>query len=428
MVEYDAVLVGAGILGLSTAYHIKKRHPDSRVLVVDKLNAAGQANTAKSGSAFRCLFSSYTNYVLADSSVEFYSHLQRDLGVDLKLEWIGYLWLLAEEDYRGVLPVLQGLAGKGLEYKEYDESELASELCMEVDFSGDEEAQLMDLENVYRGIFIPRAGVVDADCLVEFYEQEFLRLGGKIEYCVEVEDLVVEPREPLNVPGEPYFWQNARVAGVNTDKGLIKAKKTILAAGVWIPQLLDNVGIECFIKPKKRQLFSVEAKTSALHRLLLTGGFNSVGCLPFTILPEPRVYIRPFPGEGVFWLGYADEFPRAFKLEEEPCAEKRFYQYGIYQVLVKYFPQFKDCRPSSAFAGLYEVNTLDGQPVIFEENDLIVVGGASGSGIMKADAIGRIAAALYCREKYVLLYGDRRLKVSDLSLKDRCVEPEKLVI
>ncbi len=27
MVEYDAVIVGAGILGLSTAYHIKKEYP-----------------------------------------------------------------------------------------------------------------------------------------------------------------------------------------------------------------------------------------------------------------------------------------------------------------------------------------------------------------------------------------------------------------
>jgi len=53
MVEYDAVIVGAGILGLSTAYHIKNRHPNTQVLVVDKLNAAGQANTAKSSGAFR---------------------------------------------------------------------------------------------------------------------------------------------------------------------------------------------------------------------------------------------------------------------------------------------------------------------------------------------------------------------------------------
>ncbi|MDH5754009.1 MAG: FAD-dependent oxidoreductase, partial [Candidatus Bathyarchaeota archaeon] len=68
MVEYDAVIVGAGILGLSTAYHIKKEHPNAEILLIDKLSAAGQANTAKSAGAFRCLFYSRTNFTLADSS------------------------------------------------------------------------------------------------------------------------------------------------------------------------------------------------------------------------------------------------------------------------------------------------------------------------------------------------------------------------
>ncbi len=81
-----------------------------------------------------------------------------------------------------------------------------------------------------------------------------------------------------------------------------------------------------------------------------------------------------------------------------------------------------------AFAGLYEVNTMDGHPVIFEENDLMVVGGASGSGITKADAIGRIAEALYSGEEYAHFYGDEKFKVSDLGLKRRYVEPEKLIL
>jgi glycine/D-amino acid oxidase-like deaminating enzyme len=162
--------------------------------------------------------------------------------------------------------------------------------------------------------------------------------------------------------------------------------------------------------------------------LLFTKKFNQIGCLPFTILPKYKVIIRPFPNEEVFWLGYADEFPRSFKLEENPKSEKDFYRYGIYPVLVNYFPQFKNCKTSSAFAGQYAMNTLDRQPIIFEENDLIVVGGASGSGIMKADAIGRIASALYKGEEQVEIYGNKKFKVSNLSLTKRSVEIEKLVL
>jgi glycine/D-amino acid oxidase-like deaminating enzyme len=428
VVEYDAVIVGAGILGLSTAYHIKCEHPNAKILVVDKYNAVGQGSTAKSASAFRCFFSSYTNYVLSRSSIEFYRHLQENLGVDLKLQQIGYLWLLDEESYAELLPILKTLGKEDFWYQEYEEAELARKLGVQTDLTGDEEAQLMGLGNVHKGIFIPNAGIVDADCIVKFYESEFLRLGGEIQCGVKVEKLLIEPREPLGIPGEPYFWQDSRFSGVKTSKGVFMAKKIILAAGAWIPQLLDDVGIECYIKPKKRQIFAVEAKTPSLKRLLSVESFNPYNCLPFTILPKPRVIIRPFPNEGVFWLTYADDFPRAFKLEDEPQPEKNFYQFGIYQVLVKYFPQFRDCHPSSAFAGLYEINTLDGQPIVFEERDLIVVGGASGSGIMKADALGRIAAALYASEEYASLFGDRKFRISDLGLKNRRVQPEKLLI
>jgi glycine/D-amino acid oxidase-like deaminating enzyme len=428
LTEYDAVVVGAGILGLSTAYHIKRENPETKILVLDKLNAAGQANTAKSASAFRCLFSSKTNFILADSSIEFYRNLQEKLKIDLKLRFVGYLWLLSEEGYKEKISIIRGLVEEGVGYKEYDVEELTQKMCMRTDLSSDEEARLMKLRNVYKGILITKAGILDADSIVRFYEGEFLRLGGKIEYGVCVKNLLIEPHEPLGIFGEPHLWQKSGVTGLNTDRGFIKAKKSILATGAWTSQLLDEVGIECYIKPKKRQIFPVPAKSAALQQLLFTKGFNQYGCLPFTILPGPDIYIRPFPDENVFWVGCADEFPRAFKLEEKPQVEKDFYEYGIQPVITKYFPQFKDCRPSSPFAGQYAINTLDSQPAIFEEGDLIVVSGASGSGIMKADAIGRIAAALYAGEEYAVLYGNRKFKVSDLGFKNRKTEPEKLVL
>jgi glycine/D-amino acid oxidase-like deaminating enzyme len=428
LTEYDVLIVGAGILGLSTAYHIKNANPELDVLIVDKSGAAGQGSTAKSAAAFRCLFYSCTNFDLADSSAEFYKHVQNDLDIDLKLRWAGYLWLFDEDGYNRMLPVLRDLASKGFQHIEYDERELAKKLEIRTSFAEDEEAQLMGLGSVHKGILIPKAGFIDVDSLVKFYESEFLKMGGKIQYNTEVKEIVVESRQPLDMPGEPYFWQDTVVVGAKTTKGVIKAKKTIIAAGAWSSQLLDPIGIDCFIKAKKRQVFSLKASTEALKKLLFTKEFTNAGCLPFTIFPKPSVYIRPAPEEDAFWLAYGDEFPRAFKIEDNPEPEENFYNYGLYQVLVKYFPQFAGCQPFSAFAGLYEINSIDGQPLIFEENGLIVVGGASGSGIMKADAIGRIAQALYRGEDYTLLYGDRKFKVSDLGLKKRNVEPERLVI
>jgi len=428
MAEYDVLVIGAGIIGLSTAYHLKSRNPQLNILVVDKLGAAGQGSTAKSAAAFRCLFASRTNFALADSSAEFYRHVQDKLGFELKLRWAGYLWFFDEDGYRRMLPVLSDLANKGFKYTEYDEDDLAKKLDMKTRFDKDEEAQVMGLGNVYKGILIPKAGLIDVDGLVKFYESEFLKMGGKIQYNTEVGQIVVEPRQALGMPGEPYFWQDAHITGVRTTRGQIAAKKTIVAAGAWMSKLLDTVGIECFVKARKRQVFSVKASSDGLKKLLYCKEFTDAGCLPFTILPKPSAYIRPSPEEGALWLAYADEFPRSYKIEDDPEPEENYYQYGLYQVFVKYFPQFLGCQPFSAFAGLYEINTIDGQPLVFEENDLMVVGGASGSGILKADAIGRIATALYNGEEYATLYGDKKFKVSDLGVKNRNVEPEKLVI
>jgi len=428
MPEYDAIIVGAGIIGLSTAYHLKGKNPKLNILVVDKLGAAGQGSTAKSAAAFRCLFASRTNFALADSSAEFYKHVQNDLNFNLKLRWAGYLWLFDEEGYRKMFPVLKDLADKGFKYLEYDEDDLAQKLDMQTNFSNDEEAQMMNLGNVHKGILIPKAGLIDVDSLVKFYESEFLKIDGRIQYNTRVEEITVEARQPLGTPSEPYFWQDTTVTGVKTNRGPIKAKKIIVATGAWAAQLLDPLGIECFIKAKKRQIFSIKAKTDPLRKLLLSKEFTEAGCLPFTILPRPSAYIRPAPEEDALWLAYADEFPRAFKIEDDPQPEEDYYRFGLYQVLAKYFPQFTGCQPFSAFAGLYEINTLDGQPLIFEENNVMVVGGASGSGILKADSISRIATALYSDEEYALLYGDKKFKVSDLGLKNRNIEPERLVI
>ena len=428
MSEHDVVIVGAGIVGLSVGYHIKSVNPKLDVVIVDKRGAAGQGSTAKSAAAFRCLFASRTNFALADSSAEFYRHVQDDLKFDLKLRWAGYLWFFDEDGYHKMLPVLKELGNKGFQYKEYEEADLRRKLGMKTSFVDDEEAKMMGLGSVYRGVHIPKAGLIDVDSLVKFYESEFLKLGGKIQYHTDVQELNVEPRSSLGMPGEPYFWQDASVTGVKTSRGLMKSKKTVIAAGAWASELLDPVGIECFIKAKKRQVFSIKANTEALKKLLYCKEFTEAGCLPFTILPKPTAYIRPAPEEEALWLAYADEFPRAFKIEEEPEPEENYYKFGIYQVMVKYFPQLTDCQPFSSFAGLYEINSIDGQPVIFEENGVIVTGGASGSGILKADAIGRITAALHNGEEQAQLYGGRKFKVSDLGLKSRSVEPEKLVI
>ncbi len=58
----------------------------------------------------------------------------------------------------------------------------------------------------------------------------------------------------------------------------------------------------------------------------------------------------------------------------------------------------------------------------------LVVGGASGSGIMKADSLGRVAAGLYHGQEQVELGDGRALRVAEIGLTGRNLPPEEFVI
>jgi glycine/D-amino acid oxidase-like deaminating enzyme len=432
MREYDAVIIGAGILGLSTALQIKKKKPDAEVLVVEKMSGPGRGNTAKSWACFRNFFSSNTNYILADTTIDFYKHVQENLGVDLQMDSFGYLFLFNKEDYKKRESILRDMAKKGLEYRIYEGQEIAEKLKMNLG-PHDEESRAMGLVDIDLGLMIPKAGSLDSDSIVRFFESEFIRLGGEVRYNTPVRKITIEPINALGDPWEPYIWQDVRVNGVETNAGIIKAKKTIVAAGSWATGLLDPLGIDSHSRPEKKHVFFAGADTEALKTLLRAKGLNSTGCLPYVMINciphnSTQVSILPKLRGDSFWLGTSSSFMREFKLEEEPVADKRIFEFDIHQMLPKYFPQFANAKMTNSWAGQYELNTFDGQPVILERNDLILVGASSGSGVMKADAIGRITASLYAEEEYAKLYGGKEVKVSNFSIEERRLEFEKLVL
>lgn len=425
--KYDVLVVGAGIIGLTSAYHLKRENPDEKVLVVDKFGAAGQGNTAKSAGLFRNVFSSRTNFLLADSTVDFFLHVQKDLKYDLGLELIGYLFLQSEEQFEANKSLFEDMRSRGVKLRFFGCDELAEMIPgVVLEFAdGDEEAKAMGLTNVYKGVLGVKCGAVDIDKLVRFYEEEFKKLGGAVQYKVNVSRLIIEPKNKLGVSGEPFLWQDKRVTGVKTDKDEIYADTIVLAPGAWANQLLDPIGVDSLVKPKKRQVFAL--KSPSLDPLLKVEGFNSGNVLPVTILPVAGIFFRPVIGERAFWAACADELGRAFMLEEEPRAEEKYYE-QMYMVLRRYFPHFEDVRPFNMWAGLYAINSVDANPYILREAGLILATGASGSGIMKADAIGRIVDALYRGKDEAKLYGNMKFKVSDLGVEKRNVENEEFVI
>ncbi|MEM3960507.1 MAG: FAD-dependent oxidoreductase [Sulfolobales archaeon] len=420
------MVVGAGVVGLSTAYHLKHLNPKLRVCVLDKASGPGMGDTAKSAGMFRVFFSSYTNFILAKTSIEFFENVQFKEGYDLGMRYVGYLFLVGEKEKEKFRNAIENAERLGGSYRYVDPRDL-ERIGIRTRVSDDEEARFMGLEDIEYGIFIPRAGMIEPDRIVAYYEDGFRRLGGEIFYETTVRRIVLGARNSLGLDREPFAWQDIIARGVETDKGFIEAENIIIAAGSWSYTLLEPIGIPAVSRPKKRQIFVARPVNKDLLQYFNIDLFNKEGVMPYTILPK-GVYVKTHPIERTFWIGLSDDLGRAFKLEEDPVPEDDFYRYSIYPVLSTYLPAFRDVIYETAWSGHYDINPIDGQPIIDRFSNIIISVGTSGSGIMKSDAIGRITASLALELKEAELYGGIRISTDVYKLRERKIEPERLIL
>jgi len=430
----DILVIGAGIMGVASAYHLKRSNPRKRVLVIDRYGAPGQGNTGRSNAMFRNTFSSRDNQILSNSSIDFYLQIQEGLKSDIGLQKIGYLWLMDDGQLSTSEPYLRLMERNGIELTRYSRDELKRFLPgMVAEFGSNEEAKLMELPDVDGGVFGPKCGRLDPDKLVRFYAREFTNLGGEFEFNTEAKSVLVGPSKRLGIEGEPFVWQDSRIEGVATGNGTIEAETVILAGGAWENELLEPLGLESHIKAKKRQLFSIQAKGKKLEALLRCKGFNTLDLLPLVILPKSGVHFKPVSEERDFWVACEDQVNRPFiDLPEHDLekyqAEREYFEKNVYPILTSYFPDFVGSRIRAMWAGLYSYNTIDSTPFAFRHENLIIVGGDSGSGIMKGDALGRIVDALYREQKEATLFGDVSYATSKIGFDKRDVEREEWVI
>jgi glycine/D-amino acid oxidase-like deaminating enzyme len=436
--KYDVVVVGAGILGVSAAYHLQKNNPRKSVLLVDRMGDVGQGNTSRANALFRNTFTSSDNRTLADTSINYYLHIQRDLKNDIGIELLGYLWTMSHSQFATNRRYMQNMTSSGVEMKQYDAKDLRTLIPgLVTEFNDNEEAQVLGLLEIAVAVLGTKCGRLDPDKLVRYYQDQFAACGGRIALNTKVEALVFEPSMPLGLEGEPFVWQDAKVkkakvSGLHT--GEISAETFVIAAGAWANRLLEPIGIDGHVKAKKRQLFQVSAENNPdLKKLLLTKNLNEAGIVPVIILPKSGVHIKPVKESMEFWIACEDDVNREFiDMPEESLdyyqPERNYYERNVYPVLKEYLPSFKNSQLKNMWAGLYSFNTLDYLPFVFEQSGLIVVGGDSGSGIMKGDALGIIVGAVYKGESEALLYGDVPYDPSRVGFASRAVDREQWVI
>ena len=393
----QVIILGAGILGLASAYHLLHRHRTLRLLVVDQLSGPGRGNTARSAAAFRDLFSSPLNRALSQGSIAFYEQVHQEI-TPLGLQKLGYLWLLNGEQSQKIQAVLDSLGVAEVAHQVLEPRQLKHLLPR------------LHLGDITRGLMGLNCGILNPNPLCRFYADRVQALGGKFLYHAAVTGF--------------FRDKNGRITGVLIGDRVLTADTLVVAAGAWMSQTLALAGLQVPVVPRKRQLFAVPAREGPLHQLLHTPGFNPQGMLPFTILPG-GAYFRPATSSCI--LGYAnpDQPPG---LEDRPEAEAGFFSSRIRPQVAAYFPAFRNALPGYAWAGHYADYPADSHPFVDRLEDIILVGGTSGSGIMKADSLGRIVAGLYYGQKQVELGQGQPFRVKDLALRGRSLTPEGMII
>jgi glycine/D-amino acid oxidase-like deaminating enzyme len=392
----QVVVIGAGILGLASAYYILKSGGNLKLLVIDRLKGAGRGNTARSAAAYRDMFSSPLNRTLSQGSIAFYEQIQSQ--TDIGLMRIGYLWLKTSDQMQESQAVMNSMAQAGVKFATLESGELHRRL------------PALRAGLIAQGILGRNCGILNPNLLSRFYEKKILDLGGRFAFGVEVTGFATD--------GE------GRIVGVKFGDREIACQSLVVATGAWIHLTMSLAGFEVPVVPRKRQLFAVPAQVGPLQKLLHAEGFNAHNLLPFTIMPG-GAYVRP--ASNSFILGYANE-DQPPGLEDSPTAERDFFEDQVRPQVAQYFPAFREVVPQYAWAGHYADHLADSHPILDTVGGVIVVGGDSGSGIMKADSLGRLAAGIYFALDRVELGDGQHFQVADLGLANRQLVPEELVI
>src|SRR4030042_517232 len=115
MLNRDVLVIGAGILGLSSAYHIKRTNPKLKVMIIDQFSGPAQGNTAKCAGGYRNMLTTETNLKLSESTIKWFKELQENQKVNLGLYNTGYLYLLSEPEYQKRKEALNIMEKHGVE-------------------------------------------------------------------------------------------------------------------------------------------------------------------------------------------------------------------------------------------------------------------------------------------------------------------------
>jgi sarcosine oxidase subunit beta len=352
----DVVIVGGGVMGASTAYHLAKRGLKNIVLL-ERDELFGQGATGRCAGGVRYQFGTEVNIKLSLASLPMIERFKDETGQDVNYRKCGYLFALTEEK----------------DIKEFKRNvELQNKLGARTEWlSGDEirkRLPQMKFDDALAGSFNPDDGLVDPNSVVMGYIGAAQRLGVKAINNAGVNG--------IRLSGE-------KVTAVETAQGVIETRLIVNAAGPWSNQIGQMAGVHIPIQPIRRQMFT----TTPLPEIPPD--------FPFVIDFSKSLYFHR-EGEGLLvGMSNQDEKPGFDQNVDEAFELKNL------EAAVERMPLLEKARRASHWAGLYEV-TPDAHPIFGKTpvDGFLVVAGFSGHGFMHGPISGKLMSEFILDGKF----------------------------
>src|SRR5438105_2341466 len=93
----EVVIIGGGVMGASTAFHLAKRGVQ-QVVLLEREQFFGQGSTGRCAGGIRHQFSTDINIELSIKSIAMLESFEQDTGQAIDLKQTGYLFLLSTEE------------------------------------------------------------------------------------------------------------------------------------------------------------------------------------------------------------------------------------------------------------------------------------------------------------------------------------------
>jgi len=345
-VTADVAIVGAGITGLSIAFHLAERGA-GRVVVYEREGIGAGASSVQPGGV-RQQWSTRLNCVMARDSLSFYRQLGERLepGVDPGWRACGYLFLADTREtldrLRADVALQNDLGIPSRPVAPDDAAELVPGLRAEATLGGSWCAE--------DGYFDRPQSVVEA------FAEAATRLGASIEKGD------VTALEPLRKGWRVRFRDGADA----------EAETVVVATGVDTPMLVPLP-----IEPEERYLFYGEP---VAERLLE----------PLVVAPDRRFAAKQ--------LADGRLLASDLSASGDPGAGRERWRAAVRRTIADLLPRLELVALPLLVGGLYDV-TPDHQAVVGPVADgLLVAAGFSGHGFMMAPEVGRGVAAMLLGE------------------------------